>query len=440
MLLFWFRRDLRLDDNAGLALALSMGLPVQPVFIFDRGILDRLENRSDARVAFIHAEVARLDRELQALGGRLWTFYGTPDEAHAHWLAQHPEIQGLVANRDYEPYARARDQRIEEIYRSSGRWFKGSKDHVVFEKSEVVKGDGTPYTVFTPYSRRWRERLALEGLPSHPSRELLPQGLRQDLMAPEIPTLAGMNFLDPGIEIPPMRWAEDQIRRYAERRDTPSDESGTTRLGLHLRFGTLGVRQLLRATRDLSDTFVSELIWRDFYQMVLYHFPESPQKAIKPAYDRIQWERDERHFDAWCAGTTGYPLVDAGMRQLNQTGYMHNRVRMVVASFLTKHLLIDWRWGEAYFAQKLLDYDQASNVGGWQWASGSGNDAAPYFRIFNPESQRQKFDATETYVRKWVPEFGTSTYPKPIVDHAWARQRCLTRYKAGLAEALSSLG
>jgi deoxyribodipyrimidine photo-lyase len=235
--------------------------------------------------------------------------------------------------------------------------------------------------------------------------------------------------------MPPKTWSHDTLVHYAQRRDIPSDEQGTTRLGLHLRFGTISVRALLRAGQEASETFVNELIWRDFYQMVLYHFPDSPHKAIKPAYDRIEWEANEAHFAAWCQGQTGYPMVDAGMRQLNATGYMHNRVRMVVASFLTKHLLIDWRWGEAYFAQKLLDFDQASNVGGWQWASGSGTDAAPYFRIFNPQSQLEKFDRKLEYVKKWVPEYGTASYPQPIVDHAWARQRCLERYKSGLGSA-----
>jgi deoxyribodipyrimidine photo-lyase len=296
----------------------------------------------------------------------------------------------------------------------------------------VVKPDGTPYTVFTPYSRRWRAALEANGIPSYPSEGLLAQGLLKSEPQNQVPSLESMGFAPSSIAMPPKTWSHATLVQYAQRRDIPSDEQGTTRLGLHLRFGTISIRALLRAGQEASETFVNELIWRDFYQMVLYHFPESPIRAIKPAYDRIEWESNEDHFAAWCEGRTGYPMVDAGMRQLNATGYMHNRVRMVVASFLTKHLLLDWRWGEAYFAQKLLDYDQASNVGGWQWASGSGTDAAPYFRIFNPQSQLEKFDRKLEYVQKWVPEYGTAAYPSPIVDHAWARQRCLERYKSGL--------
>lgn len=432
MVLFWFRRDLRLSDNAGLFRALELGIPVQPVFIFDRSILDRLEDRTDARVQFIHGEVERLRQELQALGASLWCGYGIPEDIHRQWILDHPEIQGVFANRDYEPYARERDARIEALYREGGRWFKGAKDHVVFEKSEVVKPDGLPYTVFTPYSRRWRAALEANGVPSYPSERLLDQGLRKSGPQNQVPSLESMGFAPSSISMPPKTLSHDTLVHYAQRRDIPSDEQGTTRLGLHLRFGTISVRALLRAGQEVSETFVNELIWRDFYQMVLYHFPESPKKAIKPAYDRIKWELNEAHFAAWCEGRTGYPMVDAGMRQLNTTGYMHNRVRMVVASFLTKHLLLDWRWGEAYFAHKLLDFDQASNVGGWQWASGSGTDAAPYFRIFNPQSQLEKFDRKLEYVQKWVPEYGTPSYPQPIVDHAWARQRCLERYKSGL--------
>ena len=433
MVLFWFRRDLRLEDNSGLFRALETGVPVQPVFVFDREILDKLENRSDARVQFIHNELHRINTELAAWGGQLWVHYGSPLEAHRQWLSEHPEILGVFANRDYEPYARKRDKQIEELYQSEGRWFKGSKDHVVFEKSEVVKGDGTPYSVFTPYSRRWRERLTQEGINHFNSLGLLSSGLRKEPSNQAIPSLESMNFSPSDIPVPPRVWSDEVIRAYASRRNFPAEEQGTTRLGLHLRFGTLSIRNLLRHAADHSETFVSELIWRDFYQMLLYHFPESPSKAVKPAYDRIQWETSEENFNSWCEGRTGYPMVDAGMRQLNATGFMHNRVRMVVASFLTKHLLIDWRWGEAYFAQKLLDYDQASNVGGWQWASGSGNDAAPYFRIFNPQSQLEKFDPKMVYVKQWVPEFGTAKYPNPIVDHSFARQRCLERYKSALS-------
>lgn len=434
MVLFWFRRDLRLHDNAGFYRALELGLPVQPVFIFDPNILLRLEDRTDARVNFIHAEVTRLKNELEALGSTLWCVYEDPQAAHRRWLSEHPEIEGVYANRDYEPYARNRDAIIEALYRQNSKWFRGAKDHVVFEKSEVVKPDGTPYTVFTPYSRRWRAALEVSEIPNYQTHDLF-KNLRKNKVVGDLPSLNSMGFKASRIAIPPRTWTSETLEKYASQRDIPSNAGGTTRLGVHLRFGTLSIRDLLRAGLKSSETFVNELIWRDFYQMVLYHFPESPSKAIKPAYDRIQWETNETHFRAWCEGQTGYPLVDAGMRELNATGYMHNRVRMVAASFLTKHLLLDWRLGEAYFAQKLLDFDQASNVGGWQWASGSGNDAAPYFRIFNPQSQLEKFDRNSIYVLQWVPEYGTDRYPQPIVDHAWARQRCLERYKSGLGNA-----
>ena len=287
MVLFWFRRDLRLSDNAGLFRALELGIPVQPVFIFDRSILDRLEDRTDARVQFIHGEVDRLRDELQALGANLWCGYGIPEDIHRSWILEHPEIQGVFANRDYEPYARERDARIEALYREGGRWFKGAKDHVVFEKSEVVKPDGLPYTVFTPYSRRWRAALEANGIPSYPSERLLDQGLRKSGPQNQVPSLESMGFAPSSIPMPPKTWSHDTLVHYAQRRDIPSDEQGTTRLGLHLRFGTISVRALLRAGLEASETFVNELIWRDFYQMVLYHFPDSPKKAIKPAYYRI---------------------------------------------------------------------------------------------------------------------------------------------------------
>lgn len=435
MILFWFRRDLRLEDNAGLIRALEMGQPVQPVFVFDTLILERLSDRKDARVSFLHKQLSVLTEQLRSFGADLWVLHGDPVKIHEGLLQKHPEITGLVANRDYEPYATHRDKQIFELYQSQGKVFTGVKDHVVFDRNEVVKDDGTPYTVFTPYSRKWR--LRWEQHPELPHRAAGPEdswhrGLKS---AYPIPSLESLGFSPSSLLVTSPVIDPQVLKHYHENRNRP-DLPATTRLGVHLRFGTVGIRTVLHTAQSLSPTFVTELIWRDFYQAVLYHFPQSPESSIKPAYDRIEWERNEVHFEHWCTGTTGYPLVDAGMRELNATGFMHNRVRMVVASFLTKHLLLDWRWGERYFAEKLLDFDLASNVGGWQWASGSGCDAAPYFRIFNPTSQQEKFDPQSRYIRKWVPEWGTPAYPKPIVDHAWARERALSRYKAGLKDGL----
>lgn len=432
IVLFWHRRDLRIDDNAGLYKALTSGNEVLPLFIFDRNILSALPDADDARVTFIHQEVTRLSGEYAGEGSSLLVKYGTPVEVWKELIREH-EIRAVYTNRDYEPYARERDQEICELLQENGIEFIGAKDHVIFEKSEVVKDDGTPYLVFTPYFRKWKENMRGDTFRSVPSEEHL--GNLYKTSAYPLPSLEEMGFEQSSLSIPSRRIPSDIISGYDKTRDYPA-ESGTTRLGVHLRFGTVSIRELAREAKSKNDVYLKELIWRDFYQMVLYHFPESPDKAIKPDYDRIEWENNEKHFEAWCEGRTGYPMVDAGMRELNATGYMHNRVRMITASFLTKHLLIDWRWGERYFAQKLLDFELASNVGGWQWASGSGCDAAPYFRIFNPESQLQKFDEKHKYTGKWIPELGTPEYPEPIVDHKAARERALSRYK----EALNTSG
>jgi deoxyribodipyrimidine photo-lyase len=426
---FWFRRDLRLEDNAGLWKALKSGQAVLPIFIFDRNILDKLEDRSDARVSFLHDRITALDQELQALGSSLKVFYGTPMEA-MEVLSNAYDVRGVYINRDYDPYAGARDTEVFEYWKAKDIAVVGAKDHVIFEKDEVVKADGTPYLVFSPYAKMWRKQLDAYQYKSYPNHKYVDRFHQCDAF--EVPSLVAMNFERTGIEIPSAAIDTAIIKRYDETRNFPAQKKGTTRLGLHLRFGTISIRALLRHGLQHNDTFVNELIWRDFFQMALYNFPESREKAIKPKYDRIVWENNEDHFKAWCKGKTGYPIVDAGMRELNATGHMHNRVRMIVASFLTKHLLIDWRWGEAYFAQKLLDFDLASNIGGWQWASGSGLDAAPYFRVFNPTAQMEKFDKDLRYIRKWVPELDTHLYPKPIVEHKWARERCLERFKEAL--------
>lgn len=426
---FWFRRDLRLEDNAGLWKALKSGKPVLPIFVFDKTILEKLEDKTDARVSFLHQTIAALNAQLIGLGSGLHVFYSTPLEVMEE-LASTYLVKSVFFNRDYEPYAKQRDQQVYDFWTEKGVDVVGAKDHVVFEKDEVVKADGTPYLVFSPYGRAWLKLLTSYQYKPYPNATYFNNFYPYE--GTPVPELEAMGFESTSIPIPSSEIDSTIIRTYDETRNFPAQNKGTTRLGIHLRFGTLSVRRLLEYGLKYNDTFVNELIWRDFYQMALYNFPESREKAIKPKYDRIQWENNEEHFEAWCKGKTGYPIVDAGMRELNKTGYMHNRVRMIVASFLTKHLLIDWRWGEAYFAEKLLDFDLASNVGGWQWASGSGLDAAPYFRVFNPTAQMEKFDKDLKYINKWVPELKTPFYPKPIVEHKWARERCLERFKEAL--------
>jgi deoxyribodipyrimidine photo-lyase len=429
--LFWFRRDLRLEDNTGLYHALKQGENVQPIFIFDRHILDQLEDRDDRRVSFIHVQLERLHAELRRHGSSLWTFYDTPIAVFKHLTETH-NVQGVFANRDYEPYARKRDKEIFDLLESKGIRFRAYKDHVIFDRDEVLKDDGTPYTVYTPYSKRWKAQLTDFFLEHYPSEACLDK--LHATKTGGVRPLEEMGFERHPNDWPSAEVNEDIVRNYHLTRDLPGVD-GTTKISVHLRFGTVSVRKLTKLAIDLNQKWYNELIWREFYQSILWHFPHVVKGSFKPQYDRIQWLPDEAGFEAWCAGQTGYPIVDAGMRELNATGYMHNRVRMIVASFLTKDLLIDWRWGEAYFARKLLDFDLASNNGGWQWAAGSGVDAAPYFRIFNPYNQTEKFDPDQRYIQRWVPEVGTSSYVKPIVDHHMARERALKVYKEGLGKA-----
>ncbi len=432
--LFWFRRDLRLHDNAGLYHALKSGRPVVPVFIFDRHILDDLSDKRDRRVEFIHRALEEMQGELKKTGSTLEVCYGYPEKIFPELLAAYG-VETIYSNHDYEPYARQRDEAVKQLAKDRGTGFRSFKDQVIFEKEEVVKDDGRPYTVFTPYSRKWKSQLTDFYRQSYPVEKYRGNFFVQP--EKKIPSLAGIGFEPAGLPFPAKEWRKEIIHSYREQRDFPGNE-GTTRLGVHLRFGTISIRELVREAGALNETFLNELIWREFYQMILWHFPQVVGQAFKPEYDRIRWRNNEKELEAWSRGETGYPIVDAGMRELNQTGYMHNRVRMIVASFLTKHLLTDWCRGEAYFARKLLDFDLASNNGGWQWAAGSGCDAAPYFRIFNPYLQTKKFDPTFTYIRKWVPEWQEVTYPRPLVDHETARRRCLQVYAAALSkEALS---
>ncbi len=427
--LFWHRRDLRLHDNAGLYHALKSGFEVLPVFIFDAEILDKLDDKQDRRVAFIHKAITEMQTLLVAAGSTMIVRYGKPADVWAQLCAEF-EVAEVHTNHDYEQYARHRDAQIGAYLNANGTAFYTHKDQAIFEKTEIVSGAGTPYTVFTPYSRKWKEALAAAGLKSYPSEKHADNFLKTDPRA--VVALAEMGFEDPGLSFPTREVRREIIQKYETLRDLPA-VPGTSRLSVHLRFGTVSIRELARLGMELSEKWLNELIWRDFYMQILWNFPHVGQgRAFRKEYEMIEWRNNAAEFQRWCNGQTGYPIVDAGMRELNATGFMHNRVRMVVASFLTKHLLIDWRWGEAYFAQKLLDFDLSANNGGWQWAAGSGCDAAPYFRVFNPTAQTQKFDPQLVYIKKWVPEISSFDYPRPMVDHATARDRCLTTYKKAL--------
>ncbi|MEO8068162.1 MAG: deoxyribodipyrimidine photo-lyase [Flavobacteriales bacterium] len=429
----WFRRDLRLHDNHALWHALRSGLPVLPIFIFDTDILDDLQDKHDRRVDFIHSTIATIKAELEKRGGSLLVEVGAPLAAWAR-IVEKFDVRSVHTNRDHEPYGVQRDTEVEAFLRSKGIGFNTYKDHSVFERNDVLKDDGLPYTVFTPYMRKWRTLF----LPAMMEPFRSEDELRNILRTPPFPTatLKEIGFLATDLEIPNARLDPALIHNYADTRNLPAVES-TSRLSTHLRFGTVSVREALRKTWDLSAVFGNELIWREFFMQILWHFPHVVTRAFKPAYDSIPWHNNTEEYAAWCEGRTGYPIVDAGMRELNATGLMHNRVRMVTASFLTKHLLVDWRWGEAWFAAKLLDFELSSNNGNWQWASGSGCDAAPYFRVFSPAAQTKRFDPDGAYIGRWVPERDTDTYPRPIVDHDFARKRALSTYRSGLASAQS---
>ncbi|MBS0029441.1 cryptochrome/photolyase family protein [Chitinophaga sp. 22321] len=427
----WLRRDLRLDDQAALYYALRAGIPVVPVFVFDTHILDDLEDKQDRRVTFIHEVLEEMQQQLIKKGSSLDIYYGTPEAAFIHWTSKY-NVAAVYANHDYEPYARQRDEAIGRQLTAKGTSFHTYKDQVILEKNEVLKDNGQPYTIFTPYSKRWYDTLTFFHLKPYPCNKYTDHLYQQPPV--KIPSLKEMGFTTGEKHFPSKALQAALIKHYDETRDFPALD-GTSRLGIHLRFGTVSIRALMQQAMQLNATFAKELIWREFYQMILWHFPHVVGNAFKREYDKIIWRNNEEEFERWCKGQTGYPIVDAGMRELNVTGYMHNRVRMITASFLTKHLLIDWRWGEAYFAAKLLDYDLAANNGGWQWAAGSGCDAAPYFRVFNPTLQTQKFDKDLKYIRKWVPEFEGVEYVKPVVLHEVARKRALEVYGKALRKA-----
>jgi deoxyribodipyrimidine photo-lyase len=430
--IFWFRRDLRLSDNAALYHALQSGYAVLPVFIFDTQILNALQDRSDRRVNFIYETLTNLRQELEKMGSTLYTCYGSPLEM---WdkITQEFDVAAVYTNHDYEPYAKLRDEQVASFLAQKNITFHTYKDQCIFEKNEVVKDDGKPYTIFTPYSKKWKARLTDDYLKSYPTEKYFANfyAVKNTTVPLSWIPLEAMNFQAIQFDFPTKNIEENIIRQYAEKRDFPAVK-GTTRLSVHLRFGTVSIRALARIGNALNEKWLNELIWRDFYMMILWHFPHVVHQAFKPQYDKVQWRNNEKEFEAWCKGQTGYPIVDAGMRELNATGFMHNRVRMITASFLVKHLLIDWRWGEAYFAEKLLDFDLSANNGSWQWAASSGCDAAPYFRVFNPLEQTKKFDGQLQYIKKWVPEFNSFSYVRPIVEHKFARERVLKVYKTAV--------
>ena len=427
IVIFWFRRDLRLEDNVGLKQALNSGYRVLPIFIFDKDILERLENMYDRRVDYIHQALYEMNKTLNGHQSSIKTYYNNPLSAFQE-IIENKKVHAVYCNKDYEPQAIQRDTSIKDFLKTNGISYHTSKDQVIFEQNEIVKSDGLPYTVYTPYAKKWRAELQSKHYETveisfdsfyktHPS---------------EIHSLAEIGFQKTDLLFKTPELNESIIQDYDQFRDYPSLNL-TTQLGIALRFGTISIRKCVAFALKKNETWLSELIWREFFMQILFHFPKVVNQSFKPKYDFIEWRNNETEFDRWCKGETGYPIVDAGMRQLNQTGFMHNRVRMIVASFLCKHLLIDWRWGEAYFAEKLNDYDLSANNGNWQWAAGCGCDAAPYFRIFNPTTQTLKFDKDLRYIRTWNPDF-EEKIQAPIVEHSFARERCLKTYKTAMQE------
>ncbi len=427
--IFWFRRDLRLEDNCGLFHALKSAKNVLPIFIFDIDILSKLP-KDDARVSFIHQELTNINTQLKKVGSALSVFYGKPNAIYQK-LSQEFSIDTVFTNHDYEPYAIKRDLEMKDFLSSKNIHFKTYKDQVIFERNEIVKQDGTAYKVYTPYSKKWLEAFHYKGIQFYPSEEKLDNFIKNK-NHPFL-SLDAIGFTKSKIEVESYKVSPERINDYEATRNFPALDA-TSKLGTHLRFGTVSIRKMVdKASKSDNITFLKELIWREFFMQILWHFPHTIKASFKPKYDRIVWRNNEAEFKAWCKGETGYPLVDAGMRELNQTGFMHNRVRMLVGSFLCKHLLIDWKWGEAYFAEKLHDYEMSSNIGNWQWVAGSGVDASPYFRIFNPTTQIKKFDKDLQYIKKWVPEFQELTYISEIVEHKFARERCLKVYKEAVS-------
>ncbi len=427
--IFWFRRDLRLDDNVGFYNALKSEHPVLPIFIFDEEILKKLP-KDDARITFIYETLQKMRTKLEDKNtSSIAMFHGEPATIYKNLLEKY-NIDTVFTNRDYEPYAKDRDDKIQQLLNDNNIKFKTFKDQVIFEQNEVTKKDGLPYVVYTPYMKVWKEQFKTHTLDFYYTSSFL-KNLIQDKELPNL-SLSDIGFTKSNQKIKKHIVTPALIQNYEDTRNFPAQDA-TSKLGPHLRFGTVSIRKMIeKAITEKNEIFWQELIWREFFMQILWHFPHTSKNSFKAKYDRIDWRNNEAEFLKWCNGQTGYPLVDAGMRQLNETGFMHNRIRMLVGSFLCKHLLIDWRWGEAYFAEKLHDYEMASNIGNWQWVAGSGVDAAPYFRIFNPTTQIKKFDNDLAYIKKWVPDFQEFTYPKEMVDHKEARERCLATYKEAL--------
>ncbi|MBC7557658.1 MAG: deoxyribodipyrimidine photo-lyase [Chryseobacterium sp.] len=427
--LFWFRRDLRLEDNRGLFEALKSNLKVLPIFIFDEEILSKLPSKSDARVEFILQELENINENLNKKGKGVQFYHGEVSEIFEKIISNF-NVEKVFANEDYEPQAIERDYQIAKFLISHNIEFELFKDQVIFHKDEVLKSDKTPYTIYTPYSKIWLENFVKNPPKNYPSEKYLDNLLD---FHPKNFSLEKMGFKETKINFPSKKIDKELVKDYDKNRNDPFADK-TSRLSIHLRFGTKSIREIVEETKNLNEVFLKELIWREFFMQILYHFPKVVTQNFKPKYDGIKWSQSKNNLEKWCEGKTGFPIVDAGMRQLNETGFMHNRVRMITASFLVKDLLIDWRIGEAYFAEKLLDYELSSNNGNWQWAAGTGCDSAPYFRIFNPTSQQEKFDPDFKYVKKWVPEFRTKNYPEPMIEHKEARLKTLEAYKKALDE------
>ena len=426
--IFWFRRDLRFIDNHGLFQALTQSKIVNPVFIFDENITKKLDT-NDHRLAFIKSQLNNLNKELIKFNSSLNIYYGAPFKIFEKIISEN-SIDAVFWNKDYEPYAIKRDKEIEKLLKSNNIKYFSFKDQVIFEEREIVKNDGTPYVVYTPYSKKWMEKFSNIDVKHFKSETFLSKTKTLKKLTTNSKTF---EIIESNIKPPKVNFNNDIIKNYERDRNTP-EINGTSKLGLHLRFGTKSIRSLVKKSNlSLNKTFLKELIWREFFMQILWHFPETTTQCFKSKYEKIKWRNNMDEFNAWCEGKTGYPIVDAGMRELNETGFMHNRVRMITASFLCKHLLIDWRIGEKYFASKLFDYEQSSNIGNWQWVAGCGVDAAPYFRIFNPYEQQKKFDKEKVYVKKWISEYETTKYPQEIVNHKLARERCLKAYKEAVS-------
>lgn len=428
LVIFWFRRDLRLKDNAGLFHALNENNKVLPIFIYDKNTLDKL-NKSDHRLDFIEHSLKKLNDLLKKNDKSISIYYGKPVKVFSELIKKY-NVSKVYSNKDYTPYSIKRDKKVEELLKVNNIDFNSFKDHVLFEKFEIVKNDNTPYKVYTPFSRKWLIKMSENKIDFFNSEKYIYKFFNE---RGKFLTLKEIGFDKSKLNPLVLNLSSDTINNYEKTRNFPS-VNGTSKIGIHLRFGTISTREMIaKSEASKNKTFLKELVWREFFQQILFHYPHTLNKSFKPKYDRIEWLNNENQFKKWCSGQTGYPLVDAGMRELNQTGFMHNRVRMLVGSFLCKHLLIDWRWGEAYFAEKLYDYETASNVGNWQWVAGCGVDASPYFRIFNPHEQIKKFDKNLIYTKKWVPEFDSNQYVDPIVIHKEARERCLLTYKKALS-------